>query len=142
MEPKNSDTFAVLEKVFHLAPFINHLGITLTDCGPGWCEAALTIKPEHFQQNGYVHAGVVSTLADHCAGGAAATLIAAGEYVLTAEFKINLLRPAKGERLVCRATVLKPGRTLSVVESEVWAESGGERRLAAKLTATIVVLAA
>ncbi len=142
MDVQNSEYRALMEKIFHLAPFIDHLGIKLTDCGPGWCEAELAVAPEHLQQNGFVHAGAVTTLADHCAGGAAATLIGEGEYVLTAEFKINLLRPATGERLICRAEVLKPGRTLTVVESEVHAESDGERRLVAKMSATIAILAA
>jgi uncharacterized protein (TIGR00369 family) len=88
-----------------------------------------------------VHAGVLSTLADHCAGAAATTQLQAGEFVVTAEFKINLLRGARGERLRCRAEVLKPGRRLAVVEAQVWVESGGTAELVAKLNATMAVVA-
>ena len=89
-----------------------------------------------------VHAGVLATLADHCAGAAASTQLAEGEFVVTVEFKINLLRGARGERLSCRAEVLKRGSTLTVVESQVYAESAGRRELVAKLNATMAVLRA
>jgi uncharacterized protein (TIGR00369 family) len=86
---------------------------------------------------------VIATLADHCAGAAASMGLGPGEYVVTAEFKINLLRGARGKRLHCRAEVLKPGRRLAVVESQVWVEPDtGERELVAKLNATMAVLGA
>jgi uncharacterized protein (TIGR00369 family) len=87
-----------------------------------------------------VHAGVVATLADHCAGAAASTGLDAGEFVVTAEYKINLLRGARCERLTCRAEVLKPGRRLAVVEAQVWAETLGNRELVAKLNATMALV--
>ncbi len=79
-------------------------------------------------------------MADHTAGAAAGTLIAVGQMVLTAEFKVNLLRPAKGESLFCRAEVLKPGKMLTVVESEVYACQSGEKKLVSKMTATMAVV--
>ena len=94
-----------IEQGFRHAPFVAHLGIELEALGPGWCEARLDVQPWHMQQTGVVHAGVVSTLADHCAGAAATTQLAPGEFVVTAEYKINLLRGARGERLHCRAEV-------------------------------------
>jgi uncharacterized protein (TIGR00369 family) len=106
-----------LRRGFKQAPFIAHLGIELDDLGPGFCEASLAVQSWHMQQTQVVHAGVISTLADHCAGAAASTGLQAGEFVVTAEFKINLLRGARGERLRCRAEVLKPGRRLAVVEA-------------------------
>jgi len=87
-----------------------------------------------------VHAGVVATLADHCAGAAATTQLAPGDFVVTAEYKINLLRGARGERLHCRAEVLKPGQTLAVVEAQVFAEHAGQRELVAKLNATMAII--
>ncbi|MEY2921237.1 MAG: hypothetical protein RL261_2542 [Pseudomonadota bacterium] len=130
-----------LRRGFKEAPFIAHLGIELDDLGPGFCEASLALQPWHMQQTQVVHAGVLSTLADHCAGAAATTQLQAGEFVVTAEFKINLLRGARGERLRCRAEVLKPGRRLAVVEAQVWVESGGTAELVAKLNATMAVVA-
>jgi uncharacterized protein (TIGR00369 family) len=129
-----------IEQVFRDAPFVAHLGLELEALGPGWCEARLDVQPWHMQQTGVVHAGVVATLADHCAGAAATTQLAPGEFVVTAEYKINLLRGARGERLHCRAEVLKPGQTLAVVEAQVFAERAGQRELVAKLNATMAVI--
>jgi uncharacterized protein (TIGR00369 family) len=139
---KLMDVTEAIEKVFSAAPFVAHLGIELENLGDGWCEAALRLQDWHLQQTGVVHAGVLATLADHCAGAAASTQLAEGEFVVTAEFKINLLRGARGERLSCRAEVLKRGSTLTVVESQVYAESAGRRELVAKLNATMAVLRA
>ena len=136
------DVTKAIETVFSAAPFVAHLGIELENLGDGWCEAALRLQDWHLQQTGVAHAGVLATLADHCAGAAASTQLAEGEFVVTAEFKINLLRGARGERLSCRAEVLKRGSTLTVVESQVYAESAGRRELVAKLNATMAVLRA
>ncbi|HVN43352.1 MAG TPA: PaaI family thioesterase [Steroidobacteraceae bacterium] len=136
------DVTKVLERGFRDAPFIAHLGAELTGLGPGWCEARLAIQPWHLQQTSVVHAGVLAALADHCAGAAASTQLAHGEFVVTAEFKINLLRGARGERLTCRAEVLKRGQALSVVEAVVQAEHGERRELVAKLNATLAVMRA
>jgi uncharacterized protein (TIGR00369 family) len=129
-----------IEQGFADAPFVAHMGIELAALGPGWCEARLEIKPWQLQQTGVVHAGVLATLADHCAGAAATTTLEPGAFVVSAEFKINLLRGARGERLHCRADVLKPGQTLSVVESVVFAERAGKREMVAKLNATMAVV--
>ena len=134
------DVTKTIETGFSAAPFVAHLGIELENLGDGWCEAALRLQDWHLQQTGVAHAGVLATLADHCAGAAATTQLAEGEFVVTAEFKINLLRGARGERLSCRAEVLKRGSTLTVVESQVYAESAGRRDLVAKLNATMAVL--
>ena len=134
------DSGKAIEQVFRDAPFVAHLGLELEALGPGWCEARLDVQPWHLQQTGVVHAGVVATLADHCAGAAATTQLAPGEFVVTAEYKINLLRGARGERLHCRAEVLKPGQTLAVVEAQVFAERAGQRELVAKLNATMAII--
>lgn len=135
------DVKKAIERGFRDAPFVEHLGIELEDLGAGWCEAGLALQGWHLQQTGVAHAGVIATLADHCAGAAASTQLAESEHVVSIEFKINFLRGARGERLRCRAEVLKGGRTLVVVESQVYAEAGGRRTLIAKLTATMAVLA-
>jgi uncharacterized protein (TIGR00369 family) len=130
-----------VDSVFSGSPFCGHLGIELLECTPGHCLARLPLRPELLQMTGYAHAGVVGTLADQCAGGAAMTLVPDDCTVVTVEFKINLLRPAVGDWLLCRATVLKPGRRLSIAESEVLAErADGSSLLVAKLTATLAVI--
>ena len=128
--------------IFDAAPFVGDLGIVLSDVGPGWCESVLAVAPKHLQQDGYVHAGVQATVADHTAGGAAATVARPGDLVLSVEFKINLLRPAVGDRLRCRATVLRQGKTITVAESEVFAAKGGKEKLVAKATVTLAHVAA
>jgi uncharacterized protein (TIGR00369 family) len=136
------DINKAIQKGFSDAPFIAHLGIELSDLGPGWCEARLDLEPWHLQQTRVAHAGVVATLADHCAGAAASTLLAEGEHVVSVEYKINLLRGARGERLHCRAEVLKRGQTLTVVESVVYSETRSKRELVAKLNATMAIVKA
>ncbi len=137
MKPQNPQYREHARAIFEKAPFAADLGLVLSDLGPGWCETFIDILPRHRQQDGYIHAGVQATLADHTAGGAAGTLVPAGFLVLSAEFKINFLRPAVGERLRCRATVLKAGRTLSVAESEIFAVRDGAEKLVAKATVTL-----
>lgn len=134
------DLQEALERGFRDAPFVAHLGMSLDGLGVGWCEASLPLQPWHGQQTGVVHAGVIAALADHCAGAAATTQLQVGQFVVTIEFKINLLRGARGERLACRATVLKPGQRFTVVEADVWADSAGQRTLVAKLNATMAVM--
>lgn len=134
MEPAVLDE---IQRIFRAARFISDLGIELESVGEGECVTTLELKDRHLQQDGYVHAGVHATIADHTAGVAAATLLREHQMVLSVEFKINLLRPAGGERLICRAEVLKPGRRFSVVESEVSCVDDGEERLVSKMIATI-----
>ena len=129
-----------LQRIFNAAPFVVNLGIRLMSLGSGICETELDVEPRHLQQNGFVHAGVQATMADHTAGGAAATMIEPDHIVLTVEFKTNLLQSAKGDRLTCRSKVLKPGSRLIVVESEVQCENEGTSTLVSKTTATMAVV--
>jgi uncharacterized protein (TIGR00369 family) len=134
MEPAVLDE---IQRIFRAARFISDLGIELESVGDGECVTTLALENRHLQQDGYVHAGVHATIADHTAGVAAATMLRKHQMVLSVEFKINLLRAAKGERLICRAEVLKPGNRFSVVESEVFCVSDGDDRLVSKMLATI-----
>lgn len=113
------------------------LGATLRHIAPGLVEIELPATPAVSQQHGFVHAGAVAAIADSAAGYSALSLMPAGAGVLTAEFKINLLAPATGSRLIARGRVVKAGRTLSVAQAEVFAE--GER-LVALLTATVMTV--
>lgn len=131
------DRLEALRQAYGSAPFVAELGMRLVSADEGVCVSALEIEPRHLQQDGFVHAGVQMTLADHTAGAAAATVAQHLYRVLTTEIAIHLLRPAKGERLECVARVLRPGRLLTVVESEVYCESGAARTLVSKATATI-----
>jgi uncharacterized protein (TIGR00369 family) len=116
------------------------LGATLGTVAPGLVEIALRPGPAISQQHGFVHAGAVSAIADTAAGYAALTLMPAGRGVLTAEFKINLVAPAAGDLIVARGRVVKAGRTLTLAQAEVFATSGGEEKLVALLTATLMAV--
>jgi uncharacterized protein (TIGR00369 family) len=114
------------------------LGATLGTILPGAVEIVLHPSPAISQQHGFVHAGAVCAIADSAAGYAALGLMPAGTGVLTTEFKINLVAPAAGERIIARGRVVKPGRTLTLVQTEVFAESQGKEKLIALLTATMM----
>jgi uncharacterized protein (TIGR00369 family) len=129
-----------VERIFSAAPFTVDLGIRLDSVEPGECRTSLSLTERHLQQDGFVHAGVQATLADTTAGAAGATLIRPDQYVLTAEFKISLLRAAKGSRLTCIAKVLKAGSTLTVVESEVFCGTAEASRLVSKATVTLAIV--
>ena len=130
----------VLREIFKAAPFIASLGVELESVSEGACCTSINVRADHMQQNGVVHAGVMATLADHTAGGAASTVMPPGAYPLTAEFKINLLRPASGKVLRCRSTVLKAGKSLVVAESEVYSATEGKDVLCAKAMVTLSVV--
>lgn len=116
------------------------LGAKLVSVVPGEVEIVLVPKPEISQQHGFVHAGAISAIADSSAGYAALSLMPGDRGVLTTEFKINLVAPAKGERLIARGSVVKAGRTLTLTKSEVYSEDNGRLRLVAFLTATMMAI--
>ncbi len=92
------------------------------------------------QQHGFVHGGVVGMIADSAAGYAAMTLISATDSVLTVEYKMNLLAPANGEKLIARGKVVRPGRTLIVTQAEVFAVNDEKETLCALMQQTIMVM--
>ena len=120
---------------------MSSIGAELLIVEPGKVEIALPYRSDLTQQHGYMHAGIITTIADTACGYAAYTLMPAGSEVLSVEFKVNLLRPAKGERFVAVANVLKPGRTLTVVRADVFGISeSDERELIATMLATMICL--
>lgn len=129
-----------LRAAFTAAPFIASLGMDLESLSAGHCRTSLRVGRHHLQQNGVVHAGVLATMADHTAGAAAWSVLAAGSHPLTVEFKINLLRTASGPTLQCRSQVLKAGRAIVVAESEIFALVDGKESLLAKATVTLAVV--
>ncbi|HYQ98777.1 MAG TPA: PaaI family thioesterase [Casimicrobiaceae bacterium] len=116
------------------------LGAELAAVGPGYCAITLVPRAEIAQQHGYVHAGVVAAIVDSAGGYAGFSLFPVTASVLTVEFKLNLLAPAEGERLVAEGYVVKPGRTLAVTRGEVHAEHGGRRTLVALMQQTLMLM--
>ncbi|MFH8576608.1 PaaI family thioesterase [Streptomyces zaomyceticus] len=124
---------------FDLQGLMSHLGARLTHIGPGRVHIVLPARPEVTQQHGYVHAGATSAIADSAGGYAALTLFDEDSEVLTVEYKINLLAPASGDHLEAIGTVLKPGRTLTVCQSEVYGvQADGARKLVASGQQTLI----
>jgi uncharacterized protein (TIGR00369 family) len=113
------------------------IGASLTRVEPGVVEITLPYRADLTQQHGYVHAGIVTAIADTACGYAAYSLMPVESDVLAVEFKVNLLRPAKGELFVARAEVIKPGKTLTVVRADVVTES---RSLIATMQGTMMRL--
>jgi uncharacterized protein (TIGR00369 family) len=116
------------------------IGARLADVQPGYCAIELTPHPEIAQQHGDVHAGIVGAIVDSAGGYAGYSLFPEDSSVLTVEFKLNLLAPAAGERLVAEGFVIKPGRTLVITRGDVHAEQGGKRQLVALMQQTLMVM--
>ena len=122
--------------------FVQTCGIKLVSLENGAAESSLEIVRAHSQQDGFVHAGVMATMADHTAGYAAFSVVAEDFRILSVEFKINFLRPARGDRLVCRARVVKQGKKILVADSEVYDQRQGIEKLAAKALVTLIAVPA
>jgi len=139
-EPKNPDYRAVATATFDRQPAMRTLGITLARLEPGEVDLSMPYSADWTQQNGFVHAGIITAGLDNACGIAAFTLMPAGSDILTVEFKTNLLAPARGERFSFRASVVKPGRTLTVCEARAFAETDGVETLIATMTGTLMAL--
>ncbi|MBE4736534.1 MULTISPECIES: PaaI family thioesterase [Streptomyces] len=128
-----------IQDSFDLQGLMSHLGARITHIGPGRVHIVLPARPEVTQQHGYIHAGATSAIADSAGGYAALTLFDEDSEVLTVEYKINLLAPAAGAHLEAIGTVLKPGRTLTVCQLEVYGvQTDGARKLVANGQQTLI----
>lgn len=116
------------------------LGAEMIAVEPGRIEIALTPRPDLCQQNGFIHAGVIATILDSACGYSAVSLMPTDVDALTVEFKINLLRPAVGERIIARGRVVKPGRTLTFCEGEAVALTAQGEKLIATMQNTVMTI--
>ena len=116
------------------------IGASLAEVAPGRVVIELPWAQGLTQQHGFLHAGIVATALDSACGYAASTLMPGDAGVLTVEFKINLLAPAKGQRFRMEGVVLKPGRTISVVEGRAYAADEGREKLVATMNATLMTI--
>ncbi|HEX2287954.1 MAG TPA: PaaI family thioesterase [Gaiellaceae bacterium] len=135
-----ADVEARVRRSFARQEYMTAIGAELVHVAPGEVDIALAFSERLTQQDGYLHAGVVAGAADSACGYAALTTMDADAEVLTVEFKINLLAPAAGERLVARGRVLRTGRTLTVCRGDAVAISGGGEKHVATLTATLIAI--
>src|SRR3954453_21749636 len=139
-EPKNPEFRKVAAETFGRKQAMRTLGISIARLEPGEVDLAMAYSPDFAQQNGFVHAGIITAGLDNACGIAAFTLMPAGSDILTVEFKTNLLAPARGEHFAFRATVIKPGRTLTVCEGRAYAIHDGVEILIATMTGTLMAL--
>ena len=135
MDPVPPDA---VEANFNRQPAMALIGASIAVLAPGQVEVSFPFRADLTQQDGFIHAGIISTAADSACGYAALSSMPAGSDVLSVEFKLNLLRPAAGERFVARAQVLKPGKTITAVRADVFAQAGGQERLVAAMQATMI----
>lgn len=118
--------------------FMAHMGAELTELARGSCTLVVDRRPELLQQHGLFHGGVTAFLVDNATTIAAAA--SRGQPALTAEYKLNLLSPASGRRLICRARVIKPGRQVAVVAADVFCVIDGAEKHTATALASIAML--
>ena len=137
-EPKDPDFRRRVDALFDAQPAMRTLGISLVRIEPGEVELAMPHAPAFTQQNGFVHAGIITTGLDNACGVAAFSLMPADCDILTVEFKTNLIAPARGARFLFRAQVIKPGRTLTICEARAVAEH--DESLIAIMTGTLMTI--
>jgi uncharacterized protein (TIGR00369 family) len=141
MTPEDSNYAERVRASFDRQQAMALLGAQLRTVEPGQTEIVLPYREELSQQHGFVHAGIVTAIADSACGYAPLSLMPPDVGVLTVEFKVNLLNPASGLRLVARGQVVKPGRTLMVCTADVTAvREDGTMRPVALMQATIMVV--
>jgi uncharacterized protein (TIGR00369 family) len=116
------------------------IGARLVRVAPGEVDIELPFRADLTQQNGFIHAGMLAAVMDSACGYAAFTLMPAGAGVLSIEFKINLLAPAEGERIIARGRVVRAGRTISVCTGDAFTVRGGEERHVSTMTGTMMTV--
>src|ERR1700752_32914 len=140
-EPRNPAFAEEIRKSFSKQTMMGLIGAELSRVEPGVVEIALPYRADLAQQHGYLHAGVVATIADSACGYAAYTLMPPDSEVSSVEFKVNLLRPAKGKQFLAVAEVVKSGKTLTVVRADVFGiDAESKRELVATMLATMICL--
>jgi len=139
-EPKDPHFAERVRESFALQGAMRTLGATLEAVAPGRVDIVLQWAPGLTQQHGFLHAGMLATALDSACGYAGLTLMPQDAGILTIEYKVNLLAPAKGERFRAQGQVVKPGRTITVVEGQAWAADDGREKLVATMSATLMTI--
>ena len=139
-EPRDPEFRARVAASFARQNAMARLGIALVRVEPGEVEVAFAYHEDLTQQHGFIHAGILATALDTACGYAAFSLMAPDAAVLSIEFKINLLAPARGERFRIVGRVVKPGRTITVCEAQAFACQVDASRLVATMTGTMMAV--
>jgi uncharacterized protein (TIGR00369 family) len=145
--PQNHSACAIrifaerIRAVFGRQGFLRHVDARIEELAPGRCVIVADFRPELAQQNGYFHGGLIGTIADAAGACAASTLIESRQWLLTAEYKVNFLSPAKAAKLKAVGEVVRAGRMLSVSQVHLYAvDEAGEEQLCALATVTLATL--
>jgi len=141
MQPRNPSFAEEIKQSFAKQTIMGLIGAELSRVEAGIIEITLPYRKDLTQQHGYLHAGIVTTIADSACGYAAYSLMPPESEVLSVEFKVNLLRPAKGETFFAVAEVVKPGKTLTVVRADVFGmDHEAQRELIATMLGTMICI--
>lgn len=139
--PKNPDFAARVHDSFARQGAMKLIGAEIARVEPGAVDIAVPFRAELAQQHGYFHGGIVGMIADSAGGYAGFSLMPADASVLTVEYKLNLIAPAEGERLLAKGRVIRSGRTLTVCQVDVFALRDGQEHLCATMLQTLMTLA-
>ena len=140
LQPRDPDFESRVRASFVRQRFMVTLGATLERVAPGEVAIAFTHRDELTQQHGFLHAGVMTSVADSACGYAALSLMEPGAGVLSVEFKVNMLAPAVGERFTATGRVVRSGRTLTICAGEVTSERRGETVAVLLMQATMMAV--
>lgn len=137
-DPHNPNFETMLRTSFAKQGIMNHIGAKMGTVSPGHCEIMLPYSDDVSQQHGFFHGGVVGTIADSAGGYAAFSLMAEGDGVLTVEYKLNLMAPADGDKLIARGEVVRPGRSLTVTRADIFVVKDGRETPCAVMQQTLM----
>ena len=140
IKPPDPNFEARVRGSFAQQRFMGTLGAVLEQVSAGSVTIRVPFRADLTQQDGFLHAGVLASVADSACGYAAFSLMPANARVLSVEFKINMLSPAKGEAIVARASVMRAGKTIMVCRADVYSLTGGTEKLVAAMQGTMMVL--
>ena len=139
-QPRSADFNKKIKDSFARQTAMQTLGIKIDALRPGEVILAMDYNKTLTQQHGFIHAGIITTGLDSAAGYAAFSLMADDAAVLTVEFKVNLMAPARGDAFLFKGFVVKPGRTLTFTEAKAYAINGGQEKLIATMSATMMAV--
>jgi uncharacterized protein (TIGR00369 family) len=140
LEAQDPDFERRVRDSFDRQRFMATLGARLVHVAPGEVDIELAVRDELMQQHGFLHAGALATVADSACGYAALSLMPPGAAVLSVEFKINMLAPAAGDRVVAQGRVLRAGKTITVCRGDVVAHAAGTERFVATMVGTMMTV--
>lgn len=137
-EPKDENFIERVRENFAAQIVMRFIGAELTSIEAGEIEIELPYRKDLTQQNGFLHAGIITTIADSACGYAALSLMPENADVLSIEFKVNLLSPAIGEKFLAKGKVLRAGKTIFVVQGDVFAVNEGQEKLVSTMLGTMM----